>query len=316
MSRCWRPLCRSLLLAGLVLVCLAPVLAQEEINWLEDWPSAQAAARKSGRRVLAYIYEHNHAACVQMDRSTFSDPGVIKALNERFTLLAINGSSSRNRSFLQAHGVGVRSGTDKGWTTDFAAIPAYLLLDAEGQEYYHSFGFYPALLFLNFLDQLTRLADLRDTITRNPGDAAAQGNLGRLYLELERPELGKPYLQKAVDLDFDDRLGARSEAELDLAILGIPDDPEAAFGKLVTYRFAHTTSPRNLEVQYYMAVAQLAAKHYDRSEKILMDFASIPPKRPDGSDNPDYRNPWVLRAELLLRQLRDVLKTPNTAPKP
>lgn len=309
------PRSRQLAILGMICgVCLTAAAIADTpepvINWHDTWLGAQAAARKSGRRVLTYIYHHNQPACVEMDRTTLATPAVIEALNAGFEPLQVNGASSRARAFLDKYAVGTRESVDRGVAISSGAYPAYLLLDAKGTEAFRAYGYYPPDAFVQLLEQLRRLGALADALAAQPQDARVGAQLGHLYLELERPEQGKPLLAQAVQLDPENRAGARQEAELDLTILAIPDQPDEAFRGLVTYRFSYPESARGLEARYYMAVARLAGRHYDQAEKLLLDFAAIP------KDHPDYRDPWTARADLLLQQLRELMKQPAPSPNP
>jgi hypothetical protein len=291
-----------LLMASIGLLLLA-VTAQAQISWHGTWEEAQAAAAVSHKPILAYIYQPSHAACVQMDRTTFQETKVIAAMGA-YESLAMNGSLSPARAFCEKYGVGVRSNTDRGVQMDFSAIPAYLLLEADGREYFRAFGYYPMIAYLTLLDRLNVVVDLQRKLAAQPGDALLCGQLGHVYLTMERDDLGKPYLQQAVKLDPQNQLGAKADAELDLIILAIPDDPAAAVNRLMTYRFTYRDTPRRLEIQYYIAVAQIAATSYDAAERTLHDFAAIDPK------DPDYKSPWAVRADLLAKQLKALRAKP------
>ena len=158
--------------------------------------------------------------------------------------------------------------------------------------------------YLTLLDHLNVVVDLQRKLAAQPGDALLCAQLGHVYLTMERDDLGKPYLLQAVKLDPDNRAGAKADAELDLIILAIPDDPAAAVNQLMTYRFSYRDTPRRLEIQYYIAVAQIAATNYDAAERTLRDFAAITPT------DPDYRNQWVVRADLLIKMLKDLRSKP------
>ena len=67
-------------------------------------------------------------------------------------------------------------------------------------------------------------------------------------------------VDQLVTVAGDERPGQdRADAELDLTLLTIPENPDLAFRQLVAYQFNNPESKRALEVRYYMAVAQIAA---------------------------------------------------------
>lgn len=311
-------LSRHLMIVGVAVLLGSQAFAASTIDWLREWPAAQAAAKASHKIVLVYIFQPSHDACVEMDRSTLNQQPVVDAVQE-FVPLAISGASSKYREFCEQHKVGVRRNTDKDMKLEFSAIPAYLFLDAEGNEYYRGYGFYPPHLFLDLLKQVSRIITCRQGLVKRPNDARLLADLGHVYLEMEREDLGKPFLQQAVKADPQNAVGARADAELDLCILSIPDDPVAAVRTLVAYRFNNPESKRDFEIKYFMAVAQIAAQKFDQAEKILLDFAAIPPKlnpgTPQEQANPDYTNPWTVRADLLLKQLHDLQANKPAEPK-
>lgn len=287
--------------------------AAEALDWHKDWRQAQAAARASGRSVFVYVYQHYRPTCVEMENKTFANGEVIRALGARFELLAVPANSTHQREFLDRYHLGAQEIDEGEYEVGVTACPAYVLLDATGREYIRFFGYYPPPQFLEVIEQLTEIARLSAGLADNADDAAACAQLGHLHLALDRSETGKPWLERAVALDPDNRLGARQEAALDLAILAIPDDPDAAYARLVAYRLAKPQSPRALEVLYYMAVAQVAAERYRDAERILLDFQAIPPLLPDGkTPNPVYRSKWCEQADVLLKQLRQLSHSPAT----
>lgn len=348
-----------ILLLSLVLSAAAfiPGAVAAELQRHTTWHAAQAAAQKSGKFIIAYIYQPGHTACVAMEEKTLREAKVVTALSA-YEFLALNGDARQNRDFCDRYRVGTRwnaQETPGEARTAFAAIPGYLFLDHNGREYYRTYGFYAPDVFLQLLDQAGQLIQYQCELAQRPQDPLLHARLGRLYLELERPELAQPLLEAAVKLDAGNTTGARAEAELDLIILSIPDDPVMAFRNLVAYQFNRPETTRTLEIHYYMAVAQLAAGKGAQAEKILLDFASIPPflpehhnlqgvsygymvqkkgqqvgfylvddlnqvkeaMRKDNQDpagcefirraiNPDYRNPWTEKADLLLGQLREL----------
>lgn len=341
--------------------------AAADLHRYSTWGEAQAAARKSGKFILAYIYRNAHETCAAMEDNTFSNEAVIKAL-QGYEMVSLNGDARQNRDFCDRYRVGTRyneKGDKDNGKTAFAAVPAYLFLDAAGTEYYRTYGFYAPDVFLHMLGQAAHLIEWQSALVQRPQDARLHADLGRLYLEMNRPDKGRPLLEKAVKLDQNNDAGARADAELDLIIISIPDDPVTALRQLVAYQGVNRPeTKRGLEIRFYMAVAQIAAGKEDQAEKILLDFAAIPPfladergytglqygylvqrgdkevgfwlvddeaqvkakvreakEDPDQcrflrkAINPDYRNPWTEKADLLLKQLRKEQETRKPRPK-
>jgi len=330
------------------------------------WADAQAAARTSGKFIFAYVYQRGHDACVAMENNTFGNEDVIAAL-QGYEMLSLNGDTAQNRDFCDRYHVGTRyneeQDQDEGKTA-FAAVPALLFLDRSGTEYYRTYGFHAPDVFLHLLGQVAKVIEWRCALGQQPQNARLHADLGRLYLEMNRQATGRPLLEAAVKLDPNNEAGARADAELDLILLSMPDDPMLALRSLVAYQFNHPETTRLLEIHFYMAVAQLAAGKEAQAERILLDFAAIPAFLADdrglagvqygylverggkqvgfwlvddeaqvrkqvreaGEDpdkcrlsrkpiNPDYRNPWTEKADLLLKQLRDEQAKRKPQPK-
>jgi thioredoxin-related protein len=290
--------------------------AAEDLTWHRTWEEASQAAQKSRKYVLVYVHENGHPACVEMNKTLQVDE-VTEALTA-FEVLALSGSSEANAGFCEKYRVGARrprlwGAQETEDRIDASATPAYLFLDASGREYYRTCGYYPPAPFIEMLRQAAQIIDWTNKLSASPNDARVPADLGHLYLTLDRSDLGKPLLERAVKLDPQNAIGARSDAELDLTILMIPDNPQLAFRQLVAYQFNNPDTKRGLEVRYYMAVAELANNHFDQAERILMDFQSIPANIVDNkATNPDYTNRWTVMADLLLKQLLDSQKA---APK-
>jgi len=345
----------AIILGAAVAACCSGATGAE-LHRHTSWAAAQAAAQQSGKFIFAYVYRNGHDACVAMEENTLHNDAVVQAL-QGYEMLSLNGDSRQSRDFCDRYRVGTRYNEqqekDEGRTA-FAAAPALLFLDGRGTEYHRTYGFYAPDVFLHILGQVAKLIEWQCALAQQPQDARLHANLGRLHMEMGRTEQARPLLKTAIELDPDNTAGARADAELDLIILSLPDDPVMALRHLVAYQYNRPDTGRMLEIHFYMAVAQLAAGKEDQAEKILLDFAAIPPYLNDdrglanpqygtlverdgkmvgfwplddegevkkkvreaGEDpgkcrlsrraiNPDYRNPWTEKADLLLKQLRD-----------
>jgi thioredoxin-related protein len=267
----------------IVVLCCSVVSAAGSLSWRTSWSAVQGAARKSGKPIIAYIYENERPACVEMEKTTYSDAKVVAALKS-FELLALNGDSQASRAFCEHYKVGTRFFAREDQNRDErSAVPAFLFLDADGREYYRTHGFYPPDAFVQVLGQVSKVIEYQCALAKQPDNARAAADLAHLYLLLTRPELALPLLKQAIQCDPNNDAGARADAELDQIIVSIPDDPELGFRNLIAYQFNRPETKRALEIKYYMAVAQLAAGKDALAEKILLDFASIPPFLPDDS---------------------------------
>lgn len=115
------------------------------INWLTDWDEAQAAARSQKKAILIYVYQDNCGACDQMKADTFSDPAIIREVNERFVPLQLH--LFQDRAVVRAWGL--------FWT------PTVLFGDRSGKIRYESVNYLPAEEFLDVLDIGEARVDMR-----------------------------------------------------------------------------------------------------------------------------------------------------------
>lgn len=63
---------------------LASALMANEIHWAKDYNSAIATAKKEHKPVMFVISRHTCKYCIILEKTTFSDDRVIKALNKDF----------------------------------------------------------------------------------------------------------------------------------------------------------------------------------------------------------------------------------------
>lgn len=73
---------RKLLLIAALL--LTTILAADEIHWAKDFKSGIEQATKENKPVLFVFSRHTCKYCVVLEKTTFSDPRVIKELNKDF----------------------------------------------------------------------------------------------------------------------------------------------------------------------------------------------------------------------------------------
>ncbi len=81
--------CSLVLLASLAIPSLA---AAQEVQWRHDYNSARQEAEAKGLPLVLDFGTDNCFYCVKLDRETFTDPQVVRVLNERFIPLKINAS--------------------------------------------------------------------------------------------------------------------------------------------------------------------------------------------------------------------------------
>ena len=68
----------------LAMMFIASTLMASEIEWAKDYKSGIKEATKQNKPVLFVSSRHSCKWCVVLDKTTFKDPEVIKALNKDF----------------------------------------------------------------------------------------------------------------------------------------------------------------------------------------------------------------------------------------
>jgi thioredoxin-related protein len=82
---------RNWLAIALLLGCAVPLVA-DEVAWRSDYARAMKEAAEKGRPLLVDVGSDNCYWCKQLDAKTFTDPELVKLLNERCIPLKVNGS--------------------------------------------------------------------------------------------------------------------------------------------------------------------------------------------------------------------------------
>ncbi len=68
----------------LVFLLFTSIVFSSEINWQKDLVAAKVKAKKVDKPILFVSSRHTCKYCVILEKTTFGDPRVIKALNEDF----------------------------------------------------------------------------------------------------------------------------------------------------------------------------------------------------------------------------------------
>lgn len=63
---------------------------ETQITWVETPADALAAARKSGKPILAYVTSAHCGYCRKMERETWAAPGVARLVGDRFVALRLH----------------------------------------------------------------------------------------------------------------------------------------------------------------------------------------------------------------------------------
>jgi len=124
----------------LSVACLLLILnsteAQKKVNWL-SWDDAVAAATDSPKKMYIDIYTDWCGYCKKMDRETFTDPKVIKYLNENFYPVKFDAEQKEIINFNGTefkHRPGGRGGVHElaaALLNNQLGYPAFVILDEE-----------------------------------------------------------------------------------------------------------------------------------------------------------------------------------------
>ena len=121
-------------------LCLLFVLniaqAQKKVNWL-SWEQAITAAAETPKKIYVDIYTDWCGYCKKMDRETFTDPGVIKYLNDNFYAVKFDAEQKEEIMFNETsfkHRPGGRGGVHElavALLNNQMGYPAFVILDEE-----------------------------------------------------------------------------------------------------------------------------------------------------------------------------------------
>ena len=87
------PIVLALLTLAAVAAVAAPGAAQG-VQWRQDYAAARREAGDTGRPLLLDIGTEDCFWCQRLDATTFRDPTVVAALNERFIPVRVNGDEA------------------------------------------------------------------------------------------------------------------------------------------------------------------------------------------------------------------------------
>lgn len=124
------------IICGAALLLLAGLPASAELAWHTDFNEAVAAARDSGRPILAVFHSVGCGPCAQMEHETLADPRVAEIVARSFEAVRVNAitQSELATRYLVSY------------------YPTVKFLDADGSAVYDAQGFITADDFLTFVD--------------------------------------------------------------------------------------------------------------------------------------------------------------------
>ena len=284
-------------------------LAADEPNiWYEIWAPALAAAQQAGKPIYVYIYEYRRVPsgrgagrdpCEKMGRITLIDRDV-KQVMRSYVLCALDVRNPAHHEFIRQHKPNLLPDAEQDpQEATLYRLPVHLFFDSGGRKAFELCGYIAPPTFVDILDTVKLLIAAQSSPDGQLRQARAYARLGHLCLELERYEEGKKNLNRAIELDPENKAGARADAELDLTIMALPDDPGQANRDLASYLTTYPDSKRRVEVRYFMAVSKYVDDDKRAAIGILQDIVRI---REPASEQEDR---WINYAVLLLYQLQN-----------
>ncbi len=283
---------RLALLGALISLCVGARAAG--IDWHPTWEAALKAAQRNSHIAYIFVYLPGRAACGQMDEFSFRDRQVLE-LMKNVEAAAVNASSPEGGRFVEQYKLPwIR---DPERSVKLAVVPTHAFFGPDGAELHRQSGFVPPAAFRALVERVTELQGLNKRVASNPKDAAAQARLGHLLLLLNQEVPGRRHLELAIALDPENRAGACERARLDLAILGIKQDPSSAIDRLRRWLDTYGRSSSHVEAQFYLATAYVAAGRTSDAEKVLLPF------RDAKKGTLEADSEWGARARALLREL-------------
>lgn len=137
MANIKRSVLTTLLLSGLMMLLLALPGATQQVTWHPDLAAATAAAKHSGRPILAFFHSIGCGPCGQMEQETLTDPQVAALVSTRFEAVSINGITR----------------ADLATRYLVSYYPSVKFLDASGVSVYDCYGYIPPVDFVPVMNE-------------------------------------------------------------------------------------------------------------------------------------------------------------------
>ena len=109
-----------------------------EINWRDNWPSAQEEAQKIDRRILLELYMDGCPHCAKLHAETHSDDKVAETVNADYVPVRLEG----------------RQNMDIAKQFNVTAAPTTLVFSGDGKELHRFSGYRPPEEYLAELGQI------------------------------------------------------------------------------------------------------------------------------------------------------------------
>ena len=171
MTNIQRSVATTLLLSGLLMLLLALPGATQQVTWHPDLAAATAAAKQSGRPILALFHSVGCGPCGQMEQETLADQQVATLVVTRFEAVSINGLTQ----------------ADLATRYLISYYPSVKFLDASGVSVYDCYGYIPPVDFAPVMNEAlaAHQALLRARTAAAQPEVSADGalSIARDYLQ-------------------------------------------------------------------------------------------------------------------------------------
>lgn len=126
--------------------CLLSFAANNKIDI--PYKNAVTQNAKDGKPILLEFYANWCIPCLEMEKTVFKNPAVVKELRTNFHFVRINADDIEQELFCEGESLPV---LECMMLWDVEGIPAFAILNKEGKTSHIARGQYEAAEFLNFL---------------------------------------------------------------------------------------------------------------------------------------------------------------------
>lgn len=235
-------------------------------DWRKDLDSALKEAAASDRVVLIYFYADWCQPCEWMNRGCFGNKPMVTFISRHFIPLRVD-DTEETSPVSQRFGIRV--------------YPSVLFLLPTGETLHFAIGPRTPNAFANLLNQIRLFPELMRDQKKAPNDLEANFALGNAFAMLNELHRAAPFLERAAELDPDNKHGRRSQAKLILALVPIEDgDSAATLDNLTTYLLDFPNAPEVPTAMYYVGTALYGEKRYGEAREAFVELQKRFPQHP------------------------------------
>jgi tetratricopeptide (TPR) repeat protein len=235
-------------------------------DWRKDLDSALKEAAASDRVVLIYFYADWCQPCEWMDRGCFGNKPMVTFISRHFIPLRVDDSKETS---LVSRKFGIR------------VYPSVLFLLPSGETLHLAIGPHTPDAFANLLNQIRLFPELVRDQKKAPDDLEANFALGNAFAMLNQLHRAAPYLERAAELDPENKHGRRSQAKLILATVPLEDGNAAAtLDNLGMYLLDFSDAPEVPTAMYYVGTVFYGEKRYGEAREAFAELQKRFPRHP------------------------------------